>query len=96
MANLTSTNPIVCNATGTLVTGNGEIKAVIFANTSTDADHTLILIDGADSADSTKKIIQLELTAETKTICFTPSSPITFRKNLICQTIDGGEALIFV
>ena len=96
MANTITTNPIICNATGVLVVGSGQIKSVQFTNTGADADHTITLVDGLDTADTTRILIQLELTAEVKTLLFCPATPIPFARGLVCTVRDGGEALIQV
>ena len=96
MANLITVNPITCDTTGVLVTGPGLLKSVQFTNTGVANDFTLILVDGADTADTTRKLVQLEITTGRHTIVFCPCSPIPFHKNLVCSTIDGGEALIQV
>ncbi len=92
MVNTLTTDPIICNATGLLKTGPGVVKSIQFI-IATDSDSTLLLTDSI-AASGTKKLIQLETTAEQHTVIFTPTTPIHFTNGLYCETIDAGEALI--
>jgi hypothetical protein len=95
MSNTTATNPIICNATGSLLTGPGFIKSIQFTNTGAGASLTLLLTDSA-IASGTKKVIQIELTAERPCIPMVFNPSLRFTEGLYCETIDGGEVLIQV
>jgi len=92
MTNILVTNPIVCNATGLLLSGSGRIKSITFS-VVTDSDSGIVLTDST-VASGTKQLVHLETTAEQHTVIYAPAEGIPFVNGLYCETIDAGEALI--